>query len=396
MAQSVQAAGPRTWRQVGLPFLILRVAGQAGEFAGFVVLARALAPQAFGRLSVVFLVARYLGLVGDWGASVRGARDVARGDDRATVDALLRRRLHVSLALTVAFAAVTTAVAGWALALLACVVLARGLNRDWLSLGHERGIASGVGSVAQGGGLLVFALLGDTPGQAAAAVSAAYVLGLAVSLAVNRRPRQPADARARDVGVDGWILGAVLADQVTISADTFLLAALRSASAAGIYAAVYRIPNAWMTLLGLAVLGMLAPTTRRVGAASRDDLVAVYRRAVRVGATTAGVVLLSILPSVVFVTLAFGHAYDRGRTPLCVLLVATALMAVSASLHPLFFALARDRDIFVLSLGGAVVNVAANLIAIPLWGITGAAGATLLAQAFLLGVIVVRLRRLIG
>jgi O-antigen/teichoic acid export membrane protein len=89
----------------------------------------------------------------------------------------------------------------------------------------------------------------------------------------------------------------------------------------------------------------------------------------------------------------FGNAYKAGRTPLVILMVATALMAVTASMHPLYIALVKDRDVFTLSLGGALVNVAANAVAIPAWGMTGAAYATLATQAALLAIVVVRLRQ---
>lgn len=393
MTPQVQAAGPRTWRRAGLPFLVLRVVGQAGELLAFVFIARQLAPAQFGRLSIAFLFARYLSLIADWGASIRGARDVARGDDAASIDALIRRRMTATAALSVVFALVTGIVGGVGLALLASVVVARGLNRDWLALGRERGPASGASSMAQGAGVLGFAVFARTPSQAALAIAAGYLVGLVVSLVVNARPHASGVDGAA-AGVDGWMLGSVLADQVTISADTFLLAALRGTSAAGVYAAVYRIPNAWMTIVGLTVLGTLAPTTRLVRDATRASIRALQRRSLRIGLFAGGTILLSAVPAYFIVSVVFGSAYDRGRAPLIVLLVATAVMAVGASLHPLYVALARDRDIFTLSCGGAAVNLATNVVAIPVWGMMGAAMATLVAQVFLLALVFVRLRRL--
>jgi O-antigen/teichoic acid export membrane protein len=241
---------------------------------------------------------------------------------------------------------------------------------------------------------LTFATMAHAPGTAAAAVAAGYVAGLVVSLAVNGRP-DPVDAAGPSVPVDGWMLGSVLADQVSISADTFLLAALRSTAAAGIYAAVYRIPNAWMTLVGLAMLGMIAPISRRMNTASRSEARALQMRSLRLGLAGAGAILVSAIPVFVLVPVVFGHAYTSGRTPLLVLMAATAVMAVGASLHPLYFALARDRDIFTLAVAGALVNLGLNLVAIPLWGMIGAAFVTFVAQVFLLALIVVRLRTLV-
>ena len=55
------------------------------------------------------------------------------------------------------------------------------------------------------------------------------------------------------MGIDGWYLATSLADQVCATSDTLMLLALRSASAAGVYAAIYRFPNAWLLVLGLVV-----------------------------------------------------------------------------------------------------------------------------------------------
>lgn len=388
----------RGWSRAGLPFLLLRVLGQGTEFAGFVALARGLPPDAFGRLSIAFLIARYFGLVADWGASVQGARAVARGDDPAAVEALMRHRGRVSALLSLVFTVAVVPIAGASFAFLAIVISARGLNRDWISLGTERGASSGAASIAQGTALLGSALLLSTAEQGAAAIGGAYGIGLAVSLALHRRPAR-ADAKegtASAPRVDGWILGAVLADQVTISADTLLLGALRDSASAGVYSAVYRVPNAWMTLIGLTVLGLVPRTARLVSASSLTNARAILRRSLRVGVLGAILVLVSTGPALVAVPAVFGQQYSSGRQPLLVLLVATAIMAVSASLHPLYFAVARDRDIFTLSLGGAVVNLTVNVLAIPRWGMVGAAMATLAAQAALLVTLSLRLRRTIA
>jgi O-antigen/teichoic acid export membrane protein len=357
-----------------------------------VVLTRQLSPGDFGRLSVAFLVARYLGLVADWGASVRGARDVARGDDPAAIHALVVRRTRVSWLLAAAFALGAFAIGRVAFVALAAVVLARGVNRDWLSLGRERGFASGASSVTQGGALVALALLAHSPAQAAAALGAGYLAGLVISLLVN--PHAKPEGRG-DVRVDGWILGAVLADQVTISADTLLLAGLRTSSLAGVYAAVYRIPNAWMTLIGLTVFGAVASTAKRVAQGTHDDAKALQRRALAIGAKAAGVILVSAVPAYALVPTVFGQEYASGRGPLVILLVATACMALGASMQPLYLAVARDRDVLTLAATGAVVNITVNAVTIPLWGMTGAALATLVAQLVLLGLLSWRLRKLL-
>ena len=83
---------PPRIREVVAPLALLRAGGQALEFLGFIVLARRLGTEDFGALSVAFLMCRYGGLVADWGASLKGTRDVAAGNGHDDIHALVRRR----------------------------------------------------------------------------------------------------------------------------------------------------------------------------------------------------------------------------------------------------------------------------------------------------------------
>src|SRR5205823_10813833 len=130
------------WGRLALPRLLLRVGGQGTEFVAWVVFARRLGTADFGRLSVAFLLCRYGGLVADWGASVRGPRDVAADRDPAVIHALARRRTTAALALSAAFLAGAVATSHRDLAAVTAVILAGGASRDWLALGNERGVRS--------------------------------------------------------------------------------------------------------------------------------------------------------------------------------------------------------------------------------------------------------------
>ena len=156
------------------------------------------------------------------------------------VRALVRRRQLAAPILFLAYVAVTGALEPW-LWPVGVVVLNRGMNRDWVALGEERGARSALPSVVQGVCLLVAAL----PPWATAATPRsrsppAYGAGLVVSLAAEPGPGRRPRRRSR---TEGWLLAGSLADQVSLTADTLLLSWLRSARAAGIYAAAYRLPE---------------------------------------------------------------------------------------------------------------------------------------------------------
>src|SRR2546423_5694874 len=113
MSAPLSSDATRLWHRTGPPILVLRGLGQGLEFAAFVLFARRLGAAEFGRLSVAFLACRYAGLVADWGASIRGARDVAIARHRRAVPGLGRRRHPVTLGLAGASPGVVGGVGLW-------------------------------------------------------------------------------------------------------------------------------------------------------------------------------------------------------------------------------------------------------------------------------------------
>jgi O-antigen/teichoic acid export membrane protein len=239
--------------------------------------------------------------------------------------------------------------------------------------------------------MLCLAMLVAGELSAAITVAVSYACGAVLSLRLNPLPK-PITARARRL-VDGWMLVAVLMAQIYTSIDTMLLATFRSTRDAGVYAAVYRIPLAWVTVTGLLVSGML-PVTTEVLRTSRERLASMRARAVRVSAAAA-VGLLAITPiAVLLVKPLFGAEYAEGGTPLALLLVATAISTVSAPLGALYLAVGSDRTFALMLTAGALVNVLANLVAIPAFGMVGAAATTVGSEALVLLLMWQSLRRI--
>ena len=125
----------------------------------------------------------------------------------------------------------------------------------------------------------------------------------------------------------------MLANQITSSTDTVLLNFLRSASQAGIYAAVYRIPNGWLAALAL-MMGSLLPMATSSHHEDREGHLQLRSRSLRLSAIGA-LLILAVTPlSVWLVPVLFGSSYASGRLPLAILMVATALITFVAPLHP--------------------------------------------------------------
>jgi O-antigen/teichoic acid export membrane protein len=388
MTNSADRAQPNDHRtgfgSTALPAASQRLVGQVLEFAGFVLLARALGPGDFGVLSAWYLVARYLGLISDWGAYAQGPRDVAAGADAASIRRYVVWRTQLTAGACVVFVGAALLLQPTVVPLVLCV-LYRGLNRDWIALGLHRGSRAGVPAIVQGSVILCASwavLLDASLAVAAVAVGSGYAASAIVSVALNRLGQS-----ADDRGVGGvpplqqpWSLVLILADQILVTADTVLLAWLSSSSEAGIYAAVYRVPNAWMTVVALLAVGLIPGMTASI---RRDPSVArVLRRRVLVASGAAAAALAVFTPVALWVTpLLFGEDFDTGQRALMLLLAAAGFNTLAVMLAPLVFALGRERFMALSNAGLATIGIGLNLLLIPRFGMTGAASVTLAASA---------------
>ena len=377
----IQRSIGQRWRSTTLPYLSLRGAGQAAEFVGWIVLARRLGTTAFGELAVATLVCRYGGLVADWGASIAGVRDVAAGRNPAAIRRVQRRRLQSTAIFSVAYIAGCFALGYAELSPLVIVAVSIGLNRDWIALGNERGGRSAAPSAVQGALLLAIALVASTSAPTLA-VAVAYGAGLVMSITLN--PLPPLEPEGVDIDhVDNWMLLAVISNQVMSSADTIFLAIMASASTAGIYAAIYRFPNAWLAALVI-VRGSLLPIATSVRQNHPEQFHALRTASLRWGARAA-LVLVLITPVVYWaVPIVFGQEYSSGQWPAVILVLATAVATAAAPLHHLFLAFDDDDKPYgLMLLVAAGVNVVLMLVGIPLFDMVGAACATLAANVVL-------------
>lgn len=387
----------RRWRATTVPYLLLRGGGQAAEFVGWLILARRLGSASFGELSVGVLVCRYGGLIADWGASIGGVRDVAGGRHPTSMRRLNRRRSLTTIGLSAVYVSATLLLGMPRLAPLVFMLIGIGLNRDWIALGREQGRRSAAPAALQGLLLAGLALV-STSATLAVAVAVSYGAGLALSIALNPLPRAAGgndDASGAVDHVDGWMLLAVVSNQVLSSVDTFLIAAMMSASDAGVYAAVYRLPNAWLALLVI-VRGGLLPLATSLLRTDPDQFRALRATSLRWGLRGC-LALLALTPLVyLLIPPIFGDDYLSGQGPAVLLLVSTAIATFGAPLHHLFLAFGNDRPYAWYLTGAAIMNVAVNLACIPLFGLMGAAVATLVANGLLVAFLWLGLERRLG
>ncbi|MFN8036518.1 MAG: polysaccharide biosynthesis C-terminal domain-containing protein [Acidimicrobiia bacterium] len=267
------------------------------------------------------------------------------------------------------------------LAPLALVVVGLGLNRDWLALGRAQGVRAGLPTVVQGAVIALGAAFVASDGGAAWVIGWGYALAAILSVLANRP--EPGDSdHDEELRTDGWMLVAVLAAQVTSTFDILLLGVFIGASDAGIYAAVYRIPNAIMALLSMIFAGFL-PLATDLRVRARGQYRKLIRRSLRVSGRCALALALCSPIAAIFVPFVYGDAYARGEIPLMILLAATAIATGAAPLHSFAQATARDRAYALILICAAVVNLGGNLALIPIGGMIAAASVTLATQVTL-------------
>ena len=368
-------------------YVPLRLAGQGLEFLGWLVMARGLGTEQLGRLSVAFLVSRYVGLIADWGALGRGTRDVASQGRHGSVPKYLKLRTVLSVCLTPLVWLGLGVTSNGDMAAVSVVVLAIGLNRDWIALGMGRGGSAALPGFVQGGIVAVGSTLAMNASGGAWVLAAGYGVGLVLSVALNRGSA----VRSTDAGAAGimaengqaspyaWLLVASLAIQITSSFDTVIVAALLGPSAAGVYAAVYRFPNAIIAVAG-GLASVFLPTATASFHGDPEGHRRLLRNASIASTVGAGIVLL-VTPVFVFcVPLLLGPAFAVGQAPLAILMVSTVAILAAAPWHTLLVAAGRDRIYAMIVLTGAVANIILVRSLTPSFALVGAASATLVVQ----------------
>ena len=184
--------------------------------------------------------------------------------------------------------------------------------------------------------------------------------------------------------------------QVYYSIDQILLGYLKGNGDVGQYAAAAKLP---IVIAGFTMLwaSALYPHASRV---FQHDPEAVRRQ---LGMFTSMSIAVALALAVSFTLVAgdlmtalFGPAFGDAAGPFAILMWATAVAFVSINITHVLLAVGGERQFAVCVTVGAVLNIALNLVLIPPLGATGAAWATLAAEAMVLLVSLRQLTRRLG
>ncbi|HZF94712.1 MAG TPA: oligosaccharide flippase family protein [Allosphingosinicella sp.] len=393
------AGAGQSWRSGATPYALATAATAAASVGGVILLTRLLAAEGYG------LYAAIVGLV----TIVQNAgylalqASIVRFHARAA-DAEARRRL--ATALRIAFLAATLLVAAlWALAVrwlgeagvtaeLAVAGLGLLVLRGWLSLVQAWNRAQGRSWAfflleavqAFGAMILAVAALELAPGAPEAAVwgtAAACGLAAALSPALLVAPVRTAGTRVvlRELFVYGAPLAlAFLAGAALAVSDRLIIAVHLGAAAAGAYAVAFAIADRAINLVIIPVPvaakpALFAAWEQGGEAAARPVLERTARWLIVLGFPVATILIFA--PEPIARLLAGGGLADEAARMIPWIAAGSLLSALLAHHFAIAFQLTRRTGWMLVAIGvPAALNIAANLILVPRYGMVAAGWTT--------------------
>ncbi len=279
---------------------------------------------------------------------------------------------------------------------------------DALLIARERmalvGLVQGVAAVLKLAAVFVLMRHAPTSATAHGAIALATLGGLALSviMAVRvagwERPRLRLGLALRQIRACYPFAVAMLMSQIYFRSDMSLLKFLSGDVAAGLYTPPQRVMEPLLMLAGLWGTAVF-PALCRFSHAAPDD----YRELKRISVRLVLVVSIPMAVGIVLVAgpvvdLLTGAAADaRGSIPvLRVLALVTPFFYFNGVAQEFLYSAHRNWFVVSAFATGAVVSVAANLVAIPLWGALGAACVAVVTNGVVCAVLVYALRAELG
>jgi O-antigen/teichoic acid export membrane protein len=374
---------------------------RALQFVVTIYLTRVLLVDAFGLFSFVQAFLWFGVILTDFGLSTIGTRDLAQSPRR------LRTLSTVILALRLAIFAVEMLLilvvpAGphvgpnlyWLFVFSFLSLLAYAITTDWIFRGFERmeyvAAWEALPRVIWLAGLVLFVhgpqdlLMVPLLRFVGEIVTAGALLAIAWARYPQSRPVRavlhPLNIKIL-VQQAAPVVVAALLGQVYYNVDTILLGILKDAGTVGHYSAAYRVVTLLLTgafLLAATYQPILARTFATDRAGFAQHLRRLSAAALLLGVVLPAVVALAASP---IVRILFGGRFAPAAGPLVVLMGSMPFAYLGMAYGTALVAAGMQRHMMIATAAGAAVNVAANLLLIPPFGMMGAAIATVVSYA---------------
>jgi O-antigen/teichoic acid export membrane protein len=400
------------------PFLVNSTYATASAGSNVLLLAlliiagRSLGAEDYGRFQWALALTTIIEMLMDSGLGPVTIREVAR--DREGADRLFRNVLGLKLA-WVAVGLLVLAIAapllrpdplvvrlcylmGFSSALRSYLLTTRGLLQglDRFDLEALLVIADRVLLLALGAGALM-------AGYGIYGLAAAFVLSRAslliavltlvrthlgpIAPRIDRRAWGALQSAALPLGL--WLITLTAYNYI----DTVILGVMRSDAEVGWYGASYKLYEGLTYAPGV-LSAVVTPRLASLFVSDRKAHETLFRRTL-LGSAALGIVFGVILwlASGWLLPLLFGAEYAPGVPPLKILAAGAVFVFVTWILHAAAISVNLDRRLLLTTVVGLFANVAANIVFIPRWGISGAAWATVVAEAITAVVLFIQVRQ---
>jgi O-antigen/teichoic acid export membrane protein len=232
----------------------------------------------------------------------------------------------------------------------------------------------------------------------AAALVATNAIGSLVqagfALKLDARIPRPSRKYVRQVvriGLPIGIGGLLIIAYATV--DQIIVYTIAGTNASGLYGSVYNLLNQ-AHFVPISILTTLAPVIAASWPSDRARLLRTSRRAAELLAVTSfGGLAFVIVAATPVVRLIFGHAFVPAAPALPVLYAAFVFIAFGYLNGQLLIVLGLQKSMVYISVIALVVNVAGNLVLVPLTGFMGAAWMTLITEMVVCGASLVLILR---
>lgn len=374
--------------------------GKLMNFAGFLLLARALGPAAYGGFTFAFSLASILVFLPNMGVDGLFSRQVARGHEpaREILGTMLVMKaagslIYIPLFLGIIYLSPTTPAArdGAAAVAVALVLLSFWVTWSTVLITASRAHVAGVLEVIAAAVFLSLCATWVYQRPSVVAASMAFLAGQVVLFAVGGivslgpvgRLKVPVDRRTylRVLGGAAPFLLIWFANNLYYKIDATLLYYFRGDAETGLYSAAYRLLEG---LLAVAiVVGSTAlPRLTRAWTRSANDFKVEWRRGFRLLCWVTVVPSLALVAAPgVFIEVLFGSSFVDAASSLRLLGVGGALLCLGTYFGFSLTATGLEWAQLRITAIALAVNVVLNLVCIPIAGGQGAALATVLAGA---------------
>jgi O-antigen/teichoic acid export membrane protein len=392
----------------------LTAAGLVAKLAALavaIVLARGLGEREFGRYVVAVAFASLLGILVELGTGGYLVREGAQKPD------VLGRTTGLVLALRGALGVVMVAVGfgvppllgyegttSLAIGLFTAAAALRVVGATFLSslqalerLGDVATVQAQQAVVGAAAAALVIALGGGliAVSWVAVAVAAATVpwswrrLSAALDHSVEL---QVVDLRVALPVIAGFS-GALIFSTAITYLDSLLVQAFKGDEQTGLYGAAYRILLA-LYFIPTVYSTAVARSVSRLATTNRDTLSWLYSRVVcHLTVAALPLALFGLVGSRALLELLYGKPYGDANIALALLLASVLFTFPAWIASTTAYAVGAERRIAAIVAASLAFNIGANLLAIPVWGIEGAAAANLSTEALTVVLLLVLLRR---